>query len=320
MSKSLRSVFVLMTLATAACSASDPAPDDGDNQDPGTALTTYTPCSEETHVGGFTLSFLEDGSTTAQGKVLGGVVPVNIREVSAEEGGCQLRVGRNLLCTPSCGSAQTCGEGGTCIAYPVGQSVGTLKLQGTGAALTLSANSSQFYSDSAVTGTKPSFTVAEALTLNASGSDAVAAFNLRGLGVQTLVIPSTPLAITPGQGVNVTWTAPAVQTAARIHLEMDVARHGGISAAIVCEGVADTGSFTIPAALTSKLLAEGVAGFPTLAMKRRTAESRSTGNTCLDFAVESEAVRDLTLPGVVSCSNSDGCTLPQTCLENLTCG
>ncbi|WPB75138.1 hypothetical protein KYC5002_39850 [Archangium violaceum] len=280
-------------------------------------LTTYEPCDASQRAGQFTVE-LGDGYTAVQGRVLSGVVPANVRQVEAQEGECRLLRGRTLFCEPACGASQTCGEGGVCIPYPTARNVGSVSVRGLKAELSLTPNSAKFYSSSATTLPHPGFDEGALIELVASGSE-VETFTLRGQGVTALTVPEGPITFERNKPVTVSWTPSASPGAARIQLVADLAHHGGISASLECDGLADTGGFTLPTALVSQLLDVGVAGFPNLTITRRSADSVDTRAGCVDLLVLSQVDRELLIPGLESCSGDEDCPEGKTCQPDLTC-
>jgi hypothetical protein len=121
-----------------------------------------------------------------------------------------------------------------------------------------------------------------------------------------------------------TWTAPAGGGASRILVEVEIGHHGGVAAHINCD-LPDTGSGEIPASLVTALIAEGVHGFPTLSLTRRTIASTNVGAGCVDLAVAATVSREITVcptasSCIVSCVTSDQCTAPMICKDDYTCG
>jgi hypothetical protein len=306
---------LLLTLWVLGCGTS-PAPSE-EPQGVDVSDLTYTPCDQSQRVGQFTVE-LGDGFTAVQGRALNGVVPANVRKVEAQEGACRLLRGRSLFCSPSCGASQTCGESGTCIPYPTAQDLGTVRMLGLKAELSMSPNSAKFYSNGATTLPHPGFDPGTGIQLEASGG-AVQAFTLRGQGVSALEVPEQGLPLERGKPATVTWTPSSASAAARIHLAVDLAHHGGIAASLECDGVADTGSFVLPSGLVSQLLDIGVAGFPKITLSRRSADSTNTSAGCVDLLVLSQVVRDVIIPGLVSCSSDADCPTGKTCQADLTC-
>lgn len=300
-------------------STGDPAPTPTPSPSPTPSGDgTYAPCAADERVGTFALE-LADGFTAFEGRVTNAVVPANVRAVTATEGQCQLLQGRNLFCDPACGAGQTCGEDGACIAFPTAQSVGALTVTGLPVALTMMPSAVNFYSNGATTIPHPGFARGTAIGLSATGGT-LPAFALGGEGVAALELDAADITIQRGSPVSLRWTASATSAAVRLRFVLDLAHHGGISASIDCDGIADTGRFDIPAALTAQLLDIGVAGFPTLSASRRSADSTTLSAGCVELDVVSKVDRVVVIPGLESCSQDEDCTGGETCQPDLTCG
>ncbi|QRO01603.1 hypothetical protein JRI60_22555 [Archangium violaceum] len=308
-------LLILLALCGPGCGSSSTPPDD--TEDTTSSELAYEPCDASQRVGQFTVE-LGDGYTSVQGRVLNGVVPANVRQVQAQEGECRLLRGRTLFCEPTCGASQTCGEGGVCIPYPTAQNVGTVRVLGLKAELSMSPNSARFYFNGGTSLPYPGFDEGANIKLEGSGAD-VQAFSLRGQGISRLTVPEGAITVERGSPVTVSWTPPTTPGAARIQIVMDLAHHGGIAASLECDGVPDTGSYVIPAGLSSQLLDVGVAGFPKITISRRTADSADTSAGCVDLMVLSQVERELLIPGLVSCSGDEDCPAGQTCQADLTC-
>lgn len=278
----------------------------------------YTPCDASQRVGQFTVERAVD-YTAVQGRVLNGVVPANVRKVEAQEGECRLLRGRTLFCEPACTASQTCGEAGVCIPYPASQDLGTVRLVGLKAGLSMAPNSAKFYSNGATTLPHPAFDEGAGLRLETTGG-AVPAFSLRGQGVSALVAPEQAIPVERDKPVTLSWTPSTTSPAARIHIVMDLAHHGGIAASLECDGVPDTGGFVISARMISQLLDVGVAGFPKVTLRRRSVDASNTSVGCVELQVLSQVERDILIPGLISCSGDADCPPGKSCRTDLTCG
>ncbi|ATB27872.1 hypothetical protein [Melittangium boletus] len=313
----------LLALTRCGTGSTSPTPDTGTGGDPpaedvDTSDLTYKPCDASVRLGQFTVENL-DGYTAVQGRVLNGVVPSTVRNVEAQEGQCRLLRGRALFCNPACGSSQTCGENGVCIPYPTSQNVGTVNVAGLKVPLSMTPNSARFYSSSSTSMPFPGFDTGASIQLSASGAD-LPAFTLLGQGVDALTVAASDIVIEKGKPVPLSWTPSTSASPARISILLDLAHHGGIAASVECDGIEDTGSFSLPAGLVSKLIDVGVAGFPKITLSRRTADSAELTSGCVDLLVQSQVSREVVIPGLVSCSTDEDCPTGQTCQADLTCG
>jgi len=277
----------------------------------------YAPCTLDTRVGGFVVTLAEE-YTGINGQVLGGVVPVNIPELIAEEGDCKLLKSRNLFCDPGCVPGETCGEEGTCIPYPEALSVGSVTVTGLKTTETMEAKWGNHYTN---TGSleHPAFETSASLHLSATGGE-IEAFGLYGVGVSPLIISleSKQVSASNGTGITLQWEAGPTEEGIRVQIELNINNHGSTNAWIACE-VEDTGGFEISAELLSALYDFGVSGFPSLSLTRRSADSVELSIGCVEFFVESEAAVAIEFEGVTSCTSDNQCPPGQSCGVDLQC-
>jgi hypothetical protein len=81
----------------------------------------------------------------------------------------------------------------------------------------------------------------------------------------------------------------------------------------------DTGSLEISAALVTKLLDLGVAGFPTVIVTREAVGSVTIAPGRVDLIVSSVVEHAVQVSGLTSCSADTDCPSGQTCQSDLTC-
>jgi hypothetical protein len=125
-------------------------------------------------------------------------------------------------------------------------------------------------------------------------------------GIEPLQFAGTGLTLNRGQPLSFTWTAPAKVTG-KIQAALNIAYHGGGRYRIDCD-FDDDGAGEIPAALIDKLLDQGTAGFPTLALTRRSVDSTMVASLgCVEFEVNAFRQREITV-----------CPMPNQCI--ITCG
>lgn len=277
----------------------------------------YSPCATDVRVGVFKV-MLAEGYTAVEGRVANGVVPSAVRDETARVGECRLVEGRTLFCDPACGSGKACDVGGVCIDYPTAQSVGEVTVNGLTVPLTMQPTSTGKYMNGATTIPHPGFGEGDVITLVAAG-DVLPGFSLAGRGVAPLIVGQSEAALVRGQALAIDWT-PGDDPSARLRIVLDLAHHGGIAASVECEAVADDGRFEIAASLVDALIDIGVAGFPTLTLTRRTADSTTITPGCVELSVEHEVVVPVVVPGVTSCSSDEDCPDGETCQFDLTCG
>jgi hypothetical protein len=257
--------------------------------------------------------------TTFFGKVFGAAVPETMNWTVADgSGGCNLLVPEVPYCSFACASDQACARNGTCMSYPTAQDIGEVRVMGLGAEQLIQAGPGNNYQlDAAASLEYPPFAERDTVTVEATGG-ALGALVLRAAAIAPLVLGETSYAIAAGSPLTLTWTAGGV-AAARIKVHLDISHHGGTKGTLECD-VADTGSLTIAATLVTKLVALGVAGFPSIAVTRISSGEASTQLGRVTLIITSPVDRSVTVFGVKSCTANSDCTLPQICRVNLTCG
>lgn len=304
-----------LALGLAAClSAEDTPPPD----DPGVA---DGPCPAATRIGGFETA-LRDDFTSVQGTVASGVTPIFVPEQVAEAGECRLLRPPTLFCDPACDPGQTCDADGTCIDAPVNISVGDVVIDGLKDPVSMTANPPVFFYTNLGTLEHPGFAEGDALHLRALGSEedsGVASFALDAHGIAALTVIGESVLLDTGVPVAIAWDAPAEGDISTVHIDLNIAQHGGTPGWIECE-VADTGAFELPTALTDQLLAGGYSGYPSVVVTRLSADSVDTELGCVDWRVQSTGVLSVDIPGLISCSIDDDCPAGQTCQGDLSCG
>jgi hypothetical protein len=241
--------------------------------------------------------------TQVGGAVKSAVDPSKVWQEIARNGDCRLLVDPPV-CSTSCASGKVCGGSNMCVDEPLSQDLGMVTVTGLGAPLVVEPAMAGVYFKS-LTATYPPFAPETEVTLKTTGGK-YPAISLAGRGIEPLQFTGTGLKVARNQPLPVSWTASTKNKSARIHLKLDIAHHGGIAANIECD-VADTGSTTIPAALINQLMDRGLAGFPTLALTRQTADSINLAPGCVEFRVVSEEARDIEVEGVVSCTQDEPC-------------
>ena len=281
-------------------------------------LLQYQPCDLSNRLGGIEVT-LDEGFTSVQGQIYNGVVPAYIPMVTQTDGLCRLLRPRGLRCEPRCEVGTTCGEDGQCQPQPEAVSVGDVTITGLTAPVELNAGPPVFFYSHRGDLPHPAFGPGDPIGFAASGDGAVMSFNLRGQGIEPLVIQSAPLDVSMGNPATVRWTSPTGDTEAKIHLVLSIANHGGTPGQIDCE-VPDVGEFTFPVSLTDALLNLGYSGFPAVWLTRRTVDSTTTSLGCVEFIVQSKATLDISIPGLTSCSDDTDCPDGQTCGPDLACG
>ena len=315
-------------LAAAACGGDDgaAAPDGGLDAplgDPDTLVGHFNveliapiPATEDTPA--------TDGYTTVLGIVLDRPQPeAVIWDAVLTDGACVLRIPRVPFCETPCGGSAVCVDDDTCQPYGTRQDVGTV--QATGLMTTGGASSFELTSVSGnyqVPGNLrlayPAFAPGAAFALAASGSTFTPAFTLTGKGIAPLQLTSGDAALARNEPLTITWTAPTGDAASRVAVLLDISHHGGSKGKIECDAP-DTGALTLSAAIMTRLLDLGAAGFPTIIVTREATTSALVTSGRVDLVASSKIERPVTVPGIQSCTDDSECTPPQTCQADLTC-
>lgn len=280
-------------------------------------------CAYAEHVGGFEIA-LRDGFTSVQGQIADGVVPLDVPVVDAEDGECRLLRPPSLFCEPSCGVGETCSEDG-CIAQPANIDVGPVTVDGLTAAVSLEGRPPVYFYTFRGDLPHPGFAEGDPIALAGAGIEGaesgidIPPFALRGEGVAALEVMGDTLPLDEGEDAALRWTPPAAEGPGQMHIELNIANHGGTPARIECI-TADDGEFAIPAVLVDRLLGLGASGFPSVALTRRTVDRADLPMGCVELRVQSTSVLDVAIEGLISCSFDEDCPDGQTCQPDLTCG
>jgi hypothetical protein len=267
------------------------------------------------------------GAATFIGKIYEGPEPVkNSWKVAETNGDCELLTPLFPFCDPSCGSSAVCVEDGRCASYPKAVSVGTLNVQGlqtqtpgTIAIETLSSSNLTYQPKASAGLMYPGVLPGEPLIVDATGG-MYAPFRVEAKGILPLELTiEENIRVAPDEATHLAWKTSPASTDARILIELDISHHGGIKGQIQCD-VDDTGSFDIPAALVTKLIGLGVAGFPSVILTRRSVGSANTALGRVDLVISSTVDRIVDIPGVISCADDRDCPESQTCQQDAKCG
>lgn len=301
----------------AACGGTDDdAATDVDVSDLG-----FTTCARARDVGGFTLE-LADDFTGLSGQVFDGVIAGNVLQATTEatlaDGTCELLEAPALACEPACAAGSTCGLDGTCGPYPSAVSVGEVRTRGLALDLELTPTAPVYYYTNPAALPHPGFAAGAGIELTAAGGSGEP-FVLRGWGVTPIVPGATTVVAEAGAPLALTWQAPADAGPARVELTLNINGHGLVGSHLRCVAL-DDGAFEIPADLISTLFADGVSGFPTLRMTRRTSDVAEIDSGCVDLQVLSSVLVEVEIPGLQSCNVDEECTPPATCQADRTCG
>jgi hypothetical protein len=256
--------------------------------------------------------------TAVLGKVYGGAYPSAVQWTVAEEaGGCRLLTPRVPFCDPGCGGTAVCVEDGRCQPFPTAQNLGRVSVSGVGAAaFEMEPIAGNYQPGVGVSLPYPPFSEGAAVQMQTSGGG-LPTFSLASVGIAPLEVQGT-FALADGQPLPVRWTPPGQGGGSRIEIKLDISHHGGTRGKIECD-VADTGALDIPAAQISRLLALGVAGFPTIVVTRAATGTTALAQGKVTLRVIASVEQAVEIPGLRSCTEDRDCPAGQTCQSNLAC-
>lgn len=286
------------------------------------------PGDSESLVGAFVLQLVApggegEGYTSFLGQVFDGPTPSPWAfEEVAVAGECRLLRPFAPFCEEPCGAA-VCVEDDQCMDYPRAVSVGTVTLEGVrtsggdnGMSVEPVAESYQWAGDPLP---YPAFQEGAAVSLTASGDGRGTSFSLAAAGIAPLLLETQSVELSAETDVVLRWTAAAESNASTVRVELDVSHHGGTRGLIECHGE-DDGELVLSGSLVAQLLELGVAGFPSITVTRQAVGSAVISLGRVDLVLRSQAERDVTIPGLVSCTSDEDCDDGQTCQTDMTCG
>ena len=307
--------------STGAASAGSSAASAGSNS--GGSSGAAAAGDSSTLVGSFQVkltaeSDLGAANTTVVGKVYDGPTPATVVWESPQvDGDCTLTTPRVPFCNTPCGGSAACVEDDTCLAYPTARGVGAVTVSGLAASpFQLTAVSNTYQAPASATLAYPPFADGDPVSVSAAG-DYFGAFSINAKGIAPLVLQSTGLALKTGQALELSWAKGATSDA-KIHVKLDISHHGGSKGQIECD-TADSGALSVSAALVTKLLNLGVAGYPTVIVTRHSTGSTVIAAGRVDLEVSSVVEQAVTVEGLASCTSDDDCATGQTCQNDLTC-
>lgn len=272
-------------------------------------------------VGGFIVELVPQKSdtppyTNVSGEVFDGPSPATlVWDVKNESGGCQLLEPRVPFCDPSCGGSAVCVDDGKCQAHPTAQDLGPIVLKGLGADLTMTAIANSYQAD--VKSPYPAAAEGASVSIAVSGGP-YGAFELSTAMVSPLQAPATTLQLDTGKALALSWTPAGASATSRMGVKVDISHHGGSKGRIECD-VPDTGALEISAALITKLIQLGVAGYPSVTLTRSTGAQTSIAPGKVTLQALSAVSIELQVAGVTSCSTDDDCPKGKICQSNETC-
>lgn len=263
------------------------------------------------------------GHTAVVGKVYDGPTPsLVVWEESAQAGACRLLTPRVPFCATACGVAAACVADDRCQSYPSARSVGVVAVAGVrtssgASAFTMEPVANAYQPAADLTLPYPAFDEGAPLRLQTSGG-AFAPFALESVGVSPLVLTDHALVLRQGQPLALSWNPPGPQGGAGVHVTLDISHHGGTKGKLECE-TADTGSLELPSTLVTELLSLGVAGFPTIVVRREARGTATIAAGRVDLLVFSEVEQAVEVPGLTSCTDNEQCPPGESCQPDLSC-
>lgn len=263
------------------------------------------------------------GLTAVLGKIYDGPSPASlIWEEDSKEGACRLLTPRVPFCNTPCGGSAVCVEDDTCQPYPTAHSAGTVTAKGIQTAagaseFTMKPVANNYQPPADITLKYPGFAEGDIVRMEAAG-EFYSAFAVESKGIAQLEVLNSTITLEPNKAVMLTWTAPGKAGISTIHVKVDVSHHGGSKGLIECD-TEDTGSLELPAALVTKLLNLGIAGFPTVLITRQSVGSITIAPGRVDLVVSSDIEKAVDIPGLVSCTGTMDCPMGQTCQPDLSC-
>lgn len=278
-------------IMTTVVSCSDSADEGAAPATLGPALA-YKPCAVEKRVGSFEIAIDAD-FTTVSGSVASGVVPIDVPALVRTVGACRLLAKRNYFCDPDCKNGQTCGPDQACVPYPTNRNLGIVSVKGLVRPVVMMPVKGEQYFDTKIP--HPGFAEGAAILMEASGSTPIPAFSLRGRGVAILKVAEGEIPMAKGKPFSLVW-APAAKPA-HMFIRVTIDQHGSTPISVECE-VPDNGAAAIPAQIVDELLAAGVSGAPQVFLARRTADSITLQDGCVEMTVLSKAERTIAIAGL----------------------
>jgi hypothetical protein len=321
----MRARWIIGSLFAAAAALPACADPDAGGADPLPDAGTGEPgaCPSDSRVGGLKIDVRADYPAMSA-EYADGVVPAEIW--FAVDGGaigdCFLEQRFVPICDEICGPTETCDHDGTCIPYPTSHSVGTIAVTGLYEEISIEpvgADGAEMYSYVGLE--YPFFDPGDGIVAQASGDAAdFGGFTLAGRGVELIDLLDEEPILLKEQDLQVDWTPGQIGASVQFLIKID--QHGQSPIRLVCE-TADTGGYTIPAALVDWLIGAGVTGYPSLTIARRTVErtaSPDVAGGCIDFEVVSALTRTILVEDHIPCQGDWECPEGMVCDEAIqTC-
>jgi hypothetical protein len=264
------------------------------------------------------------GFSSVLGKVYDGPVPEALVWTERQrDGDCRLLVPSVPFCGGGCGGSEVCVADDKCLAQPTALDAGSITVRGVrteaGATeFTLTPVRNTYVNAGDIKLPYPPFQEGAAVELIAAGAR-VSPFQIMGKGIVPLELPlDAAYQLAADQPLALSWQAPGIAGVSRVSVKLDISHHGGTKGKIECEAE-DNGTLVIPAAMTTELLALGIAGFPTVAVTRSSVASTSIPEGRVDLQIYSYVERRIEIDGLMSCTEDSQCQGGLTCGSDKRC-
>lgn len=249
-----------MMLLGVGCPAPDHGGDDDDDTTGGDDDDTGVdgPCDRTNTLGTFSVGVNRNGGTFS-GVYADGPDP-GLLDAVFEDGGCVFYRYVPRECDPPCDPPLACAFDETCRPWPGYVSVGTISVTGTDPPLQVEpTDHNSYYTQEVYEGL---FAPGDPLTVSASGSADVGAFEATVAGVPLLEPYEQTVTMVEGEPLEITWEVAdgPDDAVVRVHLDND---HHGISAYLECEAPSADGRLVVPESAVQKMIEVGSSGIGT---------------------------------------------------------
>ena len=234
--------------------------------------------------------------------------------------GCTLYTPKAPFCDPACGSSAVCVSDGQCVKNPTSKPVGTITLKGLkdgDVSMTPLGSNNNYQPKAGTMLPYPPCDEGGSVSVVVEGG-AYKGFELKSRCIAPLEF-SKDLKLVKNTPAKIEWKAASDKQLARIKVRLDISHHGGSRGKIECD-VEDNGSVELTAAMVTKLLELGVAGYPTVILTRIVSGGVASGEPeHVQFIVQQSVERAVEIDGLLSCTDDSQCPAPKTCQSDLTC-
>jgi hypothetical protein len=257
------------------------------------------------------------------GNVHSGPTPSAVQlNVSDTAGDCQLSKPLAHVCGSGCGGTAVCVADGVCQNNPTLEDVGAVTVSGvakaTGEKTVMLTSVNGNYSVTADDEPAyPPFSEGDDVEVDATGGK-YPAFSIRAKAIAPLVLPAGTVTVQRNQPVPLKWTAAGAAATSKIHVKLEISHHGGLKGQIDCD-TTDTGTLEISASLVTELVDLGYSGYPSITVSRSAIGSTTIAPGRVELRLGEDIIRDVQIPGLVSCTGDADCPTGQTCQTDLQC-